>query len=177
MATTVEHLHTAIYEMLTTATGRMRALEADEIFNQGFPPGFPPDLRSVASRDGGKRGSAFVAIGQVQPMAGSADEVGSIHLYQINVTISRDYYLGEGWDASDVRASMVRVADDYMRVREALCWPENLRETVGSVATGLDELVAANSQSRVRVEMIGSGRDRLLNAQDVFLGVFSKTVA
>lgn len=166
-AATVAHLRTAILEGLTTNTGKPRALPSSRLFQAGMPPGVDATLRSVRALE---KPGAFVAIGRLEPQPGSATELGSDLLYKLQVAISRDYHLGYEFSLADVHTWMTRVADDGMFVRAALCFPGALDTTAGGSDTGIADngLDATGAITTVRFERIGEGRDRLLNAIDVF---------
>lgn len=166
-ASTTAHLRTAILEALTTVTGKPRALASQYLFQAGYPPGVDPTLRSTRALE---KPGAFVAIGRVEPQAGVTTEIGSDRLYLLQIAISRDYHIGYEFSLADVQTWMSRVADDFMRVRDALCYPGNLTQTAGAIQTGIADngLDASHAFTTVRFERIGEGRDRLLNAIDVF---------
>lgn len=91
------------------------------------------------------------------------------------MVVSRDYHVAPGWEFDEVRRAMVRIGDDFMRIREALCWPGVLTTDSAGNATGCNSLAAEGAESRIRVERVGDTNDRLLNATDVFQALFSKT--
>jgi hypothetical protein len=168
--TTTEHLLLAIEEVLTSTTGKVRELAAAHQFGKGLPPGVDTQLRSVRCRDHANRKAVFVAIGEIVVSDEVTTELASDHLYELSIVISRDYHLGYEFAADEVRATMIRVSDDFMRVRKALCHPSALDETVGETATGIAHggLRSTGAKSQLRVERIGEGRDRLVNALDRF---------
>lgn len=165
--TSVANLRTAILEALTTSTGKPRALPSQYLFQVGLPPGVDATLRSTRALD---KPGAFVSIGRAEAMAGVSIELGSDLLYSMNVAISRDYFLGWEFSIADIQTAMTRVIDDFMRVRAALCYPGALDQTAAAGATGIADngLDATGAQTSVRFDRIGEGRDRLLNAIDVF---------
>ena len=173
-AQTTSYLRGAIVECLTTSTGKPRALAAGHLFGQGLPPGVDRTLRSIRAKDATNRKSAFAIIGDIEVPGSVADELGSDHIYECQIVISRDYFLGWEFSTSDVGATMDAVADDFMRVRKALCHPAALDTTVGGTATGIAHggLRAAGAKAAPRVEQIGDGRDRLVNVIDRFSCVF-----
>lgn len=175
--TTIEHLFTAIEEVLTETTGKARALSSGQLFGQGLPPGVAAELRSVRCRQAANKKTAFVAIGELTVDEAVADELGSDHLYEAIVTIGRDYHLGYEFSHTQVKATMIAVADDFMLMRKALCHPSALDATLASTATGIAHggLRASGAKSSVRIETIANGRDRLVNAVDRFTCTFSFT--
>lgn len=174
MATTYAHAITAVYEALTTSTGKTRALGASDLFRRGYPVGVPSDVRS---REAAIGKTVFVAIQQYAPDPGTATEMGSDRLWSVQVVVSRDYHLGFEYSLDGVEAVMVEVADDTAKITDALCWPNALDETAGGDPTGLagEALGRPGSSTRIRIETVGDGRSRLLNAQTVFPAFFSWT--
>lgn len=167
--TTVAHLRTAIHEALTTdrSATHTRAISSTYLFQRGLPPGLDATIRSTRAK--GTPG-AFVVIARMTPEPGVADELGSDHLYRLQIVISRDYFLGYEQSSTDIDAVMSRVADDLMRMRAALCFPGALDATAASDDTGIADnaLSPIGDQSVLSVDRIGTGRDRLLNARDAF---------
>lgn len=174
MATTFEHAIVAVREALTTSTGKARALAADNLFRRGYPPGVPNDVRS---REAAVGKTVFVSIAEYMPEPGVATEMGSDRLWSVQFVVSRDYHLGFEYSLAGVEAVMIEVADDTAKIADALCWPNALNETAGGDPTGLagEALGRPGSRTRIRIEAIGDGRDRLLNAQTMFPAYFSWT--
>ena len=172
-ATTIAHLRTAVIEALTTdrTATYTRAIPADYLFQRGLPPGLDPQIRST--RCTGKPG-VFVVVSRVTPHAGVGTELGSDHLYDCQIVISRDYYLGHEQIHADIDSVFTRVTDDLFRMRAALCYPGALDQTAAGHATGIapEALIPFGDQSVLTVESIGTGTNRLLNARDVFLAHF-----
>lgn len=175
--TTTQHLLTAIEEALTTLTGRTRALTSPQLFTLGLPVGFPADTRC---RDAGvalNRKTCFVGLG-VRRDDGN-QEVGADHRYAIEIWISRDYWLGfegstyqpAGSTLAEVKRAFIAEADDFFRIRAALCWPGALATTAAGQATGLESLALDGSTARSdpRIESVPDGGKRLLNCKDTFV--------
>lgn len=174
MATTFEHAIVAVREALTTDTGKTRALGASNLFRRGYPLGVPADVRS---REAAVGKTVFVSVAEYVPEPGVATEMGSDRLWSVQFVISRDYHLGFEYDVAAVEAKMIELADDTGKITDALCWPNALDETAGGDPTGLagEALGRPGSRTRIRIEAIGDGRNRLLNAQTVFPAYFSWT--
>lgn len=167
---TVEHLRTAILEALTTdrTATHPRALPAAKLFQVGLPPGLPPQMRSPRALP---RPGAFVAIARIVPEPGVADELGSDHTYRVGIVISRDYHVDFHSSFDDIQAAFTRVADDFMRLRAALCFPGALDATAAGADTGIADtgLEATGAETQIRWEaMAAAGQGRLLNARDTF---------
>lgn len=167
-------LRDRIYEALTTNTGKPRALAAADLFQRGYPSGVDPKLRAMRCRE---RPTVFVAM----PRQGAAvgdPELGSEHLYELTIAISRDYFLGwpmtatEGRTAglNEVETALVKVADHFPKLRAALCYP-NAHDTVTetSAATGLagGSLMGAAGESTTTIQIVEAGA-RIVNVQDRF---------
>lgn len=166
---TVRHLRTAIYEALTTATGKPRALP--RLFQRGLPAGVDRKLRSVRAHP---LPGVFVIVARARREPGLAQELGSDHHFRFEVVLSRDYYLGFEHSIAEVEATMERVSDDFMAICAALGMPGSLVATAGNEPTGLADgaLDVSDAESIVVIEQIGDGRDRLVNVRDRFIARF-----
>lgn len=164
---TTLHLLTAIYEGLTTSTGKTRALGAADLFQRGYSPSFDRRLRSIRARP---LPGVHVHFRTASVSDGLADELGSEHLYRMSVQISRDYFLPFEHDRDALDEVSTRAFDHFMLIRAALCYPGALDETAGAEATGLADngLIAPDAMAELRVEQIQSGNDRLVNVVDTF---------
>lgn len=167
---TVAHLRTAILEALTTdrTATHPRALPADKLFQVGLPPGLPAQMRSVRALP---RPGAFVVVARQSTAPGVADELSDEHQYVLGIVISRDYHIGFHSSEADIQAAFTRVADDFKRIRAALCYPGALDRTADGDVTGIADtgLIATGAESQIRFEEIAApARGRLLNARDSF---------
>lgn len=164
---TTLHLLTAIYEGLTTATGKTRALAAADLFARGFSPSYDRKLRSTRARP---LPGAHVHIRSAAVSDGIADELGSEHIYRLIVQISRDYFVPFEHDHDALDTVSTRAFDHFMLIRAALCYPGALDATAGGESTGIADngLIAPDAMAELRVEQIQSGQDRLVNVVDVF---------
>lgn len=174
--TSIANAITAIVEALTTdrtAASRPRALTSSELFREGYPRGVDPTVRSREALVGK---TAFVGLADFSPDPG-ATEIGSDHLWQIQIAISRDYHIGYEYDRAKVRALMAEVADDTMRIAAALCWPNALALTAAAGDTGLagaGALRRMGLRTRIAIDVVGGGpkAPRLLSATDAYLAEF-----
>lgn len=174
--TTCEYLITAIEESLCELTGRPRALTAPQLFTRGLPQGFPADTRVRDAGVATNRKTCFVGLG---PRSDDGNqEIGADHRYAITIWISRDYWIGfegstylpSGSTLSEVKRAFKDEADDFMRIRKALCWPGALATTIAGQATGLESLAldGTSARSTPRIESVPDGGKRLLNCIDTF---------
>ena len=174
--TTIAYALTAIVEALTTDrtdASRPRALTSSELFREGYPRGIDPTVRS---REAAVGKTAFVGLSDFQPEPGIT-ELGSDHLWLVQIAISRDYHIRYEYDVADVRAMMTEVADDTMRIAAALCWPNALSATAAAQDSGLagaGALKRSGLRTRTSIERVGDGARaaRLLNASDLYTALF-----
>ena len=129
------HAHTAIYEALTSDTGRTRALATEHLFKR------------LAERraDGGAEGEA-IKLGKAvlvvlrdfgavpQPEIAPSDRI----RYAGVCDIVRLYHAGNDHMSSETERARLLAADDLHRVRAALCWPGALATTLAGAVTGID---------------------------------------
>lgn len=172
MATTLEHAYTRIYEVLCDGRGVARTLAAG-YFKRGGPPGFlDAKGRSVRARPTPR---IFAHISSGESIEGGPIEMGSGHLYEHQLVLLRDHWLGYQADEDAVEAALVRVGDDHMRIAAALCYPNNLAATEAAADTGIAGAGAVGRMgSRWEVVSVQAlGRDgRLIQARDIFPLVF-----
>lgn len=163
-----------MYEALTTSTGKTRALSAGDLFQRGFPPGVDAKARVMRARE---RPCVFL----VMPDIGSNEtdpELGSEHIYQLSLVLSRDYFLGWPMTAIEKRSTgfdevenaLVKVADHFPKIRGALAYPaahDTVTETGAS--TGLDGrgVKGGGARSTTTITII-EPNSRLVNVQDRF---------
>ena len=174
--TSITNALTAILEALTTdrtAASRPRALTSAELFREGYPRGIDPTVRS---REAAVKKTAFVGLAEFAPEPGTT-ELGSDHLWRVQIGISRDYHVPYEYSVSDVREAMAEVADDTMRIAAALCYPKALEKTASGSDTALagsGALQRAGLRTRTTIDRVGDGAraPRLLNATDVFSALF-----
>ncbi len=179
-ATTVRYLLTAVYEALTTVTSKPRCLATAELFVKGYPVGFDVGVRARGAFNSPQRKACFVGLGE--RVAGDNLELGDDHIYAYSLFISRDYWIGYEGTAqqptsgtlNEVETAFITEADDFMRVRAALCYPGALEVTAALQATGLAgyALAGPTARSRPRIESAPEGNQRLLNAVDTFTAHF-----
>lgn len=169
---TTEYLFDAIDAVLQVASGEPRALTASQVFGAGLPPAVDRELRSIRCREATNKKTAFVAIEDIVASQTIADELGSDHLYELTLTISRDYHLGYELSGDEVRATMIRVADDFMRIRKTICFPSAFDSLLNDPGIAEGGIRGSGARSVIRVEQIGDGKDRLVNAIDRFETAF-----
>jgi hypothetical protein len=167
-------LRDRIFEALTTSTGQPRALALADQFQRGYPSGVDPKLRVMRSRE---QPGVFVALPRIGALVGDP-ELGSEHMYEVTVVLSRDYYLGWAMTASatrdsnmnEVERALVKVADHFPKIRAALCYA-GAHETVTSsgAATGLagGALKGPAAESTTSITIVDSA-SRIVNVQDRF---------
>lgn len=177
-ATTTQYVYERIYEVLVDGNGTSRKLATGERFARGFPPGFDPAMRATRAKlrpDGEvKVGSVFVVIGALQVEGFAAGEMSDSHLYRTKVVLYRDHWLGFEGSPTQVESQLVAASDAFMKVRAALCFPGNLKQTEEGNATGLagEALNGANAKTGlVSVDNLG-GNARLLQFRDEFEAEF-----
>jgi hypothetical protein len=173
VATSLANAYVRIYEVLCEGRGTNRALAAG-YFRRGGPPGFLGETaRAPRARDTPR---VFVHISSGGAMPGYPTEMHDEHLYQLDVVLLRDHWLGYQGGPDAVEAALVRIADDHMKIAAALCWPGNLATTHAGTDTGLcgaGALARGGSRFEV-VSQTALGRDgRLVQVRDVFTGAFA----
>lgn len=133
-ATSIEYTITAVEEAISTATGKPRAIAAAYLFELLAWPGRKPEELATLAR---KKPLAYVSLASQVPHD-VVQEMGSEARYDAVVVIEMAHFWGHEGRRSEIKATEVRVASDFHRLRSALCRPNNLSTTVaGAFATGL----------------------------------------
>lgn len=153
--TSTQALITALYEALTTSTGKTRALAAEHLFARAKPPGTTAKARFAAALE---QKRVFVSVSAPEVFDDSHTEMADEHHYLATVAISRDYAIGSEQHKGEIEASMVLIADDFMRLRSALCWPGALDTTAVGDDTGLASKSLEASGAKDSVSIAGSAR-------------------
>lgn len=165
----IEAVYEALTEDLTADVTKPRALASADLFRRGFPRSLGVKVREREARVGK---TVFVALGDLAPEPGVTELV-SEHLWVVTFSITRDYYLGLETSLSDVETTFREVADDTMKITDALCYPGALTTTVEGTETGLAGLGSLSREgSLTRVE---EGPGRLVSATTNFIGEFMHT--
>lgn len=159
----------AVEEALTTDTGASypRRLGADDLFALGFPPTMADHLHA---RDARVQKRCFVSISD-QTVDDLFLEMGDEHRLDVVVSVTRWYWLRWEGIHSDVRTAMVSVADDFAKIRKALCWPGALATDATGDGTGLagNALSAKGARDLTTVRSIDT-KTRLVTAVARFRG-------
>jgi len=168
--TTFLPLIQAVEESLTTDTGAgfPRRLASADLFQLGFPPTMDDHLHA---RDARVQKRCFVSIAD-QQIDDLFLEMGNEHRHNVTLTVTRWYWLKWEGIHSDVRAAMVGVADDFAKIRKALCWPGALATVPSTAATvGLagNALSAKGARDQTTVRSLDP-RTRLVTSVAQFRG-------
>lgn len=127
--------HAAIYEALTSDTGRTRALATEYLFKRRASKRDDAGTESDAIRLGRSVLVVLRDFGAVpQPEIAPSDRI----RYAGICEITRLYHAGNDLMSSEVERARLIAADDLHRVRAALCWPGALATTLAGEVTGID---------------------------------------
>ena len=170
-ANTYLRAYERIYEVLIDGAGNKRALAAADRFARGHTPGLPAKLRSVRAK---ARPTVFVVIASAEPEPGAVGEIAEQQDYRIIVSIYRDHWLRYQGNPTGVELQLVASNDAFAKIRGALCWPGNLKETEEGRNTGFagEALNAKGAQSKqLRITNLGD-EGRVIHYLDQFEAEF-----
>lgn len=114
--------------------GGTRVLAVADWFVLGLPVDGNADAASSVMAREHKR--AWVEITNIAARA-DTQEIGATTGYDLRIEVRCTYYAGHGDNRTEVRDCHLTAAEDFHKVRQALCWPGNLTADASGNATGL----------------------------------------
>lgn len=124
----------AIYEALTTATGKSRAIATEHLFLKIADKRGDVDLASQAMT----RKRVLVVFKDITSALGPEVQPSDRLRYTGTVEILRVYHAGNDLFSSEMERARELAANDLHRMRAALCWPGALEKNAALEETGID---------------------------------------
>lgn len=146
LPTSFRPAHEAIYEALTTVTGKSRGLSIDHLFKRVASK----NSEAGTEAESIKHGKAVLVVLRdltdvPQPEIAPGDRI----RYSGVVEITRIYHAGNELMYEERERARLLALDDTHRVRAALCWPAALSQNAALEVTGIDggSLTASGQRS------------------------------
>lgn len=135
LPTSFDAAYEAIYEALTTSTGKTRAIGSTQLFKRLASK----NADAGAEADAIKHGKACLVVFRdwsdvPQPEIAPGDRIRFAGICEI----TRFYHAGSALMYEERERARKLAADDLLRVRAALCWPGALTTNAALEVTGID---------------------------------------
>ncbi len=135
LPTSFDAAYEAIYEALTTSTGKTRAIGSTHLFRRVASKNAEAGTEGEAIRLGKAVLVTLRDLGDVpQPEIAPGDRI----RFAGTCEIVRIYHAGNALMYEERELARKLAADDLLRVRAALCWPGALSTNAALEVTGID---------------------------------------
>ena len=124
----------AIYEALTTATGKSRAIATEHLFLKLAAKRIDADLAAQSI----VRKRVLVVLKDITSALGPEVQPSNRLRYTGTVEILRVYHAGNDLFSDEMERARLLALDDLHRMRAALCWPGALQFDAALEETGID---------------------------------------
>lgn len=157
----------ATLQALTDGIGNSRTLATGDRFEDGLYPGEDDGGSSMEARQQKRAWAAYRSI----KGRDDGQEIGSVTLWDVQIEITCSYYTGHPSYPQELRESMLQAANDFARIRGALCWPGNLEFDLDNNYTGLAGNALRGGSNAQWESVLFDPSARVLKCRAMFAGI------